>query len=266
MPIEAPKPERIRAIARSFGMELDEAEAQVFAGLMGGLKASYDALDRLPEPDLPVKYPRTSGYRPGPEENPYNAWYWKCEIRGAPDGPLEQPPIGRGARRLLDPQSCRILEEGRVAREGQRGPHTRGQDRVHAALQPPSQRDVHATGWQIQRLVGKQRALVADLEQRLLRERLLARAEDDGLQLSRAGRQQLEHLGSPARPTLQTPPAKLLSADHECAQPPQQQQIQRVALPFLNVALQLREDVFVPDGDPDDGLPCRPFGVVQPEG
>lgn len=88
MPIEAPKPERIREIARSFGMELDESEADAFAGLMGGLKASYDALDRLPEPALPVKYPRTPGYRPGPEENPYNAWYWKCDIRGAADGPL----------------------------------------------------------------------------------------------------------------------------------------------------------------------------------
>ena len=31
-------------------------------------------LDELPEPGLPVKYPRTPGYRPSPEENTHNAW------------------------------------------------------------------------------------------------------------------------------------------------------------------------------------------------
>jgi hypothetical protein len=34
---------------------------------------SYDIVERLPEPMPTVKYARTSGYRPGPEENPLNA-------------------------------------------------------------------------------------------------------------------------------------------------------------------------------------------------
>ena len=40
------------------------------------------------EPKLPVKYPRAPGYRPSPEENPHNAWYWKTDIKGAPSGVL----------------------------------------------------------------------------------------------------------------------------------------------------------------------------------
>jgi amidase len=37
---------------------------------------------------LAPKYPRTPGWRPDPSDNPYNAWSWRCEIAGAPDGPL----------------------------------------------------------------------------------------------------------------------------------------------------------------------------------
>src|SRR2546429_6069971 len=36
-----------------------------------------------------VKYPRTPGYRPGPEENRQNAWYRKTSIKGAPSGKLK---------------------------------------------------------------------------------------------------------------------------------------------------------------------------------
>ena len=35
---------------------------------------TYQRLYELPDPKLPVKYPRTPGYRPSAEENPYNAW------------------------------------------------------------------------------------------------------------------------------------------------------------------------------------------------
>ena len=35
---------------------------------------TYQRLYELPDPKLPVKYPRTPGYRPAAEENPYNAW------------------------------------------------------------------------------------------------------------------------------------------------------------------------------------------------
>ena len=42
----------------------------------------------------PVRYPRDKGYRPTRKENPYNAWFWKTEIRGAPSGPLAGLRVG----------------------------------------------------------------------------------------------------------------------------------------------------------------------------
>ena len=39
--------------------------------------------------ELPVvKYPRTPGYRVTAAENPYNAWYYKTTVKGAPVGKL----------------------------------------------------------------------------------------------------------------------------------------------------------------------------------
>ncbi|KAL9961246.1 hypothetical protein ACROYT_G030155 [Oculina patagonica] len=53
------------------------------------LADTYQRLYELPDPKLPVKYPRTPGYRPSAEENPYNAWYWRCDIEGATNGKLK---------------------------------------------------------------------------------------------------------------------------------------------------------------------------------
>jgi amidase len=88
MTIAAPKAEQVLDIAADFGIELSEADADSFAGLLQGMKASYDRLDELAEPALPVKYPRTPGYRPRPDQNPYNAWYWRTEIHGRRRGIL----------------------------------------------------------------------------------------------------------------------------------------------------------------------------------
>jgi amidase len=88
MPIQAPNIDQVTEIAASFGIELSEADAASFAGLLKGLKASYDRLDQLVEPRLPVKYPRDAGRPPTPEENPYNAWAWKGTIAGAKTGIL----------------------------------------------------------------------------------------------------------------------------------------------------------------------------------
>jgi amidase len=88
MPIEAPNVKQILEIADGFGLDLTSEDAQSFVGLMAGLKASYDRLDALVEPKLPVLYPRTPGRQPTLEENPYNAWAVKSEIKGASGGPL----------------------------------------------------------------------------------------------------------------------------------------------------------------------------------
>ena len=94
MVIQAPKPEQLLDIALDFGLKLSDEEARSFAGLIGGSVPSYNRLDELAEPSLPVNYPRTSGRRPAPEENPYNAWAWRCEIEGAGAGPLRGKRVG----------------------------------------------------------------------------------------------------------------------------------------------------------------------------
>ncbi|MGO8919628.1 MAG: amidase [Stellaceae bacterium] len=88
MPVRLPSVDQLLEIAQSFGMHLTREDAASFRGLMAGSVAAYDRLDQLPEPKLPVRYPRLPGYRPGPEENPFNAWYWKTEIKGSLSGVL----------------------------------------------------------------------------------------------------------------------------------------------------------------------------------
>ncbi len=88
MPVRLPTVDQLLEIAGSFGMTLTSEDAASFRGLMAGSIASYNRLDQLPEPKLPVKYPRIPGYRPGAEENPWNAWYWKTDIKGSEKGLL----------------------------------------------------------------------------------------------------------------------------------------------------------------------------------
>ena len=83
-----PTIEQVLDIADFYGMNLDQNDAASFRGLMAGAMASYARLDEMAEPTLPVRYPRTPGYRPGAEENKYNAWYWKTEITGSGKGVL----------------------------------------------------------------------------------------------------------------------------------------------------------------------------------
>lgn len=88
MAIQAPNSDQIRWIAESFGMELSEDDAKSFAGLVAGMKPSYDRLDAMAETRLPVKYPRLPGGPPREAENPFNAWAWRAEITGSGKGVL----------------------------------------------------------------------------------------------------------------------------------------------------------------------------------
>src|SRR5436305_9184303 len=85
---EKPSIGQLREIAHMYGMHLNDADLESFRGLMGGIFDSYHRIDQLPEPTLAVRYARTGGYRPIAEENPLNAWYQKCSIKGAASGPL----------------------------------------------------------------------------------------------------------------------------------------------------------------------------------
>ncbi|TVQ56226.1 MAG: amidase, partial [Rhodobacteraceae bacterium] len=89
MAIRRPTKEQLAEIADRLGMTLSPEEVDLYHANMQGSLGAYDVLDALPDEIPAVKYPRTPGYRPGPEENPHNAWYWKTDIPGAARGPLK---------------------------------------------------------------------------------------------------------------------------------------------------------------------------------
>jgi amidase len=88
-----PTIEQILDIAKYYGLHLGQEDAASFRGLMAGSIASYARLDELSEPKLAVKYPRLPGYRPTPEENKLNAWYWKTDIKGSGAGVLANKTV-----------------------------------------------------------------------------------------------------------------------------------------------------------------------------
>ena len=88
MAVRKPTIDELRQIAHAYGMRLTDDDLVSYQGLMDEAIASYRQVHEMTEPKPPVKYPRTTGHRPTSDENPLNAWYWKCSIKGAPAGPL----------------------------------------------------------------------------------------------------------------------------------------------------------------------------------
>ena len=100
MTIQRPVLSQMCAMAERFGMHLSDAELEEFREIMEPYIQAYDRIDAAPDNLPEVRYPRAPGYRPAPAENPLNAWYYKTEVRGAPDGPL------RGKRVALKDTVC----------------------------------------------------------------------------------------------------------------------------------------------------------------
>lgn len=95
MTVKRPSHAQMRTMADRFGMSMTDGELGEFMAAMEGYIQAYDRVAVAPD-NLPVvRYPRSPGYRPGPSENPLNAWYYKTEVHGAVDGPL------RGKRIVL---------------------------------------------------------------------------------------------------------------------------------------------------------------------
>ena len=78
-----PSAKKVQELAESFGFTMSDADADLYSEMMAGTLNSYRRLDTMQETKPPVKYPRCGSYRPGPEEDPYNAWFVKGEIKGA---------------------------------------------------------------------------------------------------------------------------------------------------------------------------------------
>ena len=86
-----PDVDEVVAVAKELGIHLGPDEAVKYRKY---LTEQMDQLDdfvqaRIEEVKPPMVSPaREPGYRPNPEEDPLNAWMWKCRIEGAADGLL----------------------------------------------------------------------------------------------------------------------------------------------------------------------------------
>ena len=80
-----PDVDEVVAVAKELGIHLSPDEAVVYLKhlieQMGQLDTFVQA--RLEEPKPPMEsIDRSRGYRPSSEEDPLNAWMWKCRIEG----------------------------------------------------------------------------------------------------------------------------------------------------------------------------------------
>jgi amidase len=83
-----PTLDQVADIARQLHLNLAPDRLEAFRNMIGLLMPAFARLDQLAEPALEVRYPRTCGWRPAPEDNRLGAWYWRCEIEGARAGIL----------------------------------------------------------------------------------------------------------------------------------------------------------------------------------
>ncbi len=88
MAFKLPNADQLQQLGHELGMNVDAVEAHEILDYLGNLAPAYELIDRLPDVPLPVKYPRTPGYRPDDDENPLKAWSVKTDIRGASSGKL----------------------------------------------------------------------------------------------------------------------------------------------------------------------------------
>ena len=88
MVLEKPRPSHIKSIAQKIGLNFSDDVIQEYLTAMQSSIQDYEIVDSLSEDLPPVNYPRGEGGIPSDEENPFNAWYVKTEIKGASKGPL----------------------------------------------------------------------------------------------------------------------------------------------------------------------------------
>ena len=89
---KVPDVDEVVAVARELGIHLNQDEAVLYRKYLleqlGQLDAFAQARIEETKPPM-VSAARTPGYRPTPQEDPLNAWTWKCRIEGAAAGLLK---------------------------------------------------------------------------------------------------------------------------------------------------------------------------------
>jgi amidase len=88
MTFKLPTIDQIRSVGAGVGMDITDSYAKSVIDYVAPFAEGYRSLVGMPDYIPPVKYPRTSGYRPEGEENKYGAWIVKISIKGAKNGKL----------------------------------------------------------------------------------------------------------------------------------------------------------------------------------
>jgi amidase len=88
MPIDLPTPAELQKAAKALSLHLSDDEAAAYSRASAGFAPAYASVEQLPQDVPEVAYPRGPATYPLPEENPCGGWYSKCEVKGAPEGPL----------------------------------------------------------------------------------------------------------------------------------------------------------------------------------
>jgi amidase len=86
-----PDVDEVVAVAKALGIHLGPEEAVLYQKYLLEQLQEFDTFvqARVEESKPPmVSATRQRGYRPRPEEDPLNAWMWKCRIEGVADGLL----------------------------------------------------------------------------------------------------------------------------------------------------------------------------------
>ncbi len=89
MAVQAPTQDQLRETARKCGLSLSDEEFEAYRTALAERLVGYDEVSRMADELPEVRWPRTPGYRPLPEEDPHNAWFRKTAIRGAESGRLK---------------------------------------------------------------------------------------------------------------------------------------------------------------------------------
>ena len=95
-----PDVDEVVAVAKELGISLGPDDAVMYRKYLMEQMGQFDTFvqARVEEHKPPmVSAARKPGYRPSPDEDPLNAWMWKCRIEGAPLWPgvrYRDPPGG----------------------------------------------------------------------------------------------------------------------------------------------------------------------------
>lgn len=92
-----PSVKRIQELADTLGVRLDEAEASIYRDAAEEqLRAIHSFLQTpMDEEAPPLLFPeRAHGHAPRPDDDPYDAWLWRCDFGGLEEGLLAGRTVG----------------------------------------------------------------------------------------------------------------------------------------------------------------------------